>query len=110
MKRRRVGRPMRVRIFEAAAGVCCICSLPIDAVKQRWIVEHVKPLWLGGADDESNMRPAHASCGIAKTTGEAPVRAKSDRIRAKRFGIRKPRTIRGWRKFNGQRVFAPRER
>lgn len=101
---------MRTRIFDRDDGKCCLCGTNIDVPKQKWILEHIKPLWLGGADDESNMAPAHYSCAIEKTRAEAPVKAKSDRVRANHLGIRKPRTIRRWRKFNGDVVEAPRER
>lgn len=89
MKRRRITAAMRVRIFDAAGGVCCLCDLPIDPQKQRWIVEHVKPLWLGGGDDEGNMRPAHQDCAVAKTAREAAARAKTARVRARHLGIRR---------------------
>jgi 5-methylcytosine-specific restriction enzyme A len=111
MKRRRLSRLQRTKIFDDAGALCCICGARINAERgERWIVEHVVPLWANGADDETNMRPAHEKCAIAKTVAEAPVKAKSDRIRAKHLGIKKPRTMRRWRKFNGQIVVAERER
>jgi 5-methylcytosine-specific restriction endonuclease McrA len=107
MKRRPLTRLQRTRIYDSANGVCCICGNPVNAERgTKWIVEHIKPLWLGGADDESNMGPAHQSCAVEKTVSEAPVKAKGDRVRAKHLGIRKRRTIRGWRKFNGTPVHA----
>lgn len=111
MKRRRLTMLQRIRIYDAANGICCICDLPIDAERgNRWIVEHIKPLWLGGADDETNMGPAHEHCAVDKTSGEAPVKAKGDRVRAKYLGIRKPRTILTGRKMDGTPVHYPRER
>lgn len=102
MKRRYLSKRTRTRIYDDAEGLCCICKTYIHAERgDKWIVEHVKPLWLGGADDESNMRPAHQRCAIDKTISEAPVKAKSDRQRARHLGIRtRRRTIPG-RKFNG---------
>lgn len=109
MTRKRLSRLARSRIF--GDGNCCLCGIKIDAGRgDKWIVEHIKPLWLGGADDESNMGPAHEHCARQKTSAEAPVKAKSDRVRANHLGIKKPRSIRGWKKFNGTAVFAPRER
>jgi 5-methylcytosine-specific restriction protein A len=102
--RRRLTKLARVRIFDAACGICHICEQPIR--KQPWDIDHIKPLWLGGADDESNMRPAHIRCHQDKTSAEAPVRAKGTRIRARHIGVKKPTTFRGWRKFNGTLVFA----
>lgn len=87
IKRQRLSRLHRTRIYDAADGTCCICGLQIQG--KRFVVEHVKPLWLGGADNDSNRRPAHERCAIDKTTSEAPVKAKTDRQRANYLGIRK---------------------
>lgn len=91
MKRQRLSRLQRTRILEAADYTCCICGTKIDA--KRFVVEHVKPLWLGGADDDTNRRPAHERCAIAKTVSEAPVKAKNDRMRANYLGIKKRSTF-----------------
>jgi 5-methylcytosine-specific restriction protein A len=86
-KRQRLSRLHRTRIFDDAHGICCICGGAIEG--KRFVVEHVKPLWLGGPDDDTNRKPAHEKCAIAKTVSEAPVKAKTDRQRAKHLGIRK---------------------
>jgi 5-methylcytosine-specific restriction protein A len=97
-KRKRLSLLARTRIFDSASGICCLCSAPIWAASgERFIVEHLKPLWLGGPDDEANMAPAHYLCAIDKTRSEAPVKAKSDRQRAKHLGIRKRSRFRGSR-------------
>jgi 5-methylcytosine-specific restriction protein A len=97
-RRRHLTRLMRTRIFDSTKGMCCLCQTKIDAERgAKWIVEHIKPLWLGGADDESNMGPAHQACAIEKTISEAPVKAKSDRMRANHLGIRKPSRMPGSR-------------
>lgn len=89
-KRRPLGRGRRTRIYDGANGICCLCGLPIFAERGgKFIIEHIKPLWLGGADDDSNMAPAHYKCAIIKTAAEAPVKAKGDRVRANHLGIRK---------------------
>lgn len=97
IKRKKLSRQARVRIFNSNSGICYLCWLKIDPVKSRWICEHAKPLWLGGADDESNIFPVHQHCAIAKTVSEAPIKAKSDRIIAKRLGIRKKSKFAGSR-------------
>lgn len=89
MTRRSLSRTARVRVFEAAGGRCHICGGKIDGVRERWEVEHVKPLWDGGEDDESNMAPAHAKCHAPKTAEEAGQRAESKRWKAKMLGVRK---------------------
>lgn len=93
MKRRRLTALQRTKVFDRDGGVCCLCGLKINAPKDKWILEHIKPLWLSGADDESNMAPAHYHCAIEKTRKEAPVKAKSDRVRARHIGIRKKSTF-----------------
>jgi 5-methylcytosine-specific restriction protein A len=110
MKRRRLTALQRTKVFDRDSGRCCLCGLKINTPKDKWILEHVVPLWLSGADDESNMAPAHYHCAIEKTRKEAPVKAKGDRVRARHLGMKKPRTIRRWRKFDGTIVEAPRER
>lgn len=110
-KRKPLSRLARVRIFDAHRGTCCICHFKIDAGRgQKWIIEHIIPLWLGGDDDERNMGPAHEKCARDKTAQEAPVKAKSDRVRANYLGIKRQRSIRQWRRFNGDPVHASRER
>lgn len=88
IKRQYLSRLHRTRIFDDAKGKCCICKTQIHT-GQKWIVEHPIPLWLGGPDDDTNRRPAHYGCAVKKTAGEAPVKAKSDRIRANHLGIKK---------------------
>lgn len=108
--RRRITQALRVRVHDRHEGRCHICRLKIDTPKQSWDVEHIKPLWLGGSDDESNMAPAHKSCHQGKSAEETTPRAKGTRIRARHLGLKKPRTITRWRKFNREIVIASHER
>jgi 5-methylcytosine-specific restriction endonuclease McrA len=80
----------RVRIFDAGGGKCHLCGLPI-AAGEPWEAEHVKPLSMGGKDDETNLRPAHVDCHAGKSKAEAGPRAKADRARAKHVGARRPK-------------------
>lgn len=93
MKRKPLTRLQRVKLFDDHRGTCCICKFKIHADK-GFIVEHIKPLWLGGEDDLRNLGPAHKSCAREKTSKEAPIKAKGDRIRANHLGIRRRRTHR----------------
>lgn len=89
-KRKPLTRLQRVKLFDDHQGTCCICYTKIDAGRgDKWIIEHIKPLWLGGEDDERNMGPAHEGCARKKTSAEAPVKAKSDRVRANYLGVPK---------------------
>jgi len=87
MKRKSLTKKQRVEIFDAHSGRCHICTRRIEA-GELWELEHCKPLWLGGADEPENMRPAHIKCHAVKTAGEATARAKSDRVRAIHLGIK----------------------
>ena len=86
MTRRPMTRSRKVRIFEAAGGICHICLSRIDGVRERWDAEHVIPLAAGGEDDDDNLRPAHVACHRGKTTEDAKVIAKTKRVRAKHIG------------------------
>lgn len=92
MTRRSLTKLQRVRVFDESGGICHLCKAKIH-VGERWDVEHVKPLSMGGADDETNMAPAHVGCHAEKTKAEAGPRAKADRIRARHLGIRKRSTF-----------------
>lgn len=76
--RRPVPPALRALILERWAGNCHICGEPV--ARSKWEVEHVRPLWDGGADDASNLAPAHASCHLEKTVAESGVRAKVKRL------------------------------
>lgn len=106
MKRRRLTDLQRLAVFEKARGRCSLCKLKIQ-VGQKWEVEHRIPLAMGGADDETNMAPAHKACHSTKSKTDAGNLAKVTRIRAKHLGAQKPSS---WghpnlkRKVNGQVV------
>lgn len=82
--------PMRrLAVLEANDGRCHLCGGKIVA-GEKWEVEHVRPLSMGGEDGGDNLKPAHKSCHAGKTAAEAPIRAKVMRVRAKHLGIKKP--------------------
>ena len=87
--RRSLSPLQRLKVFEAAGGVCHLCELRIQ-VGQPWDVEHVRPLALLGDDDQSNMRPAHKDCHATKTKADAASWSKAKRMKAKHLGIKKP--------------------
>jgi 5-methylcytosine-specific restriction enzyme A len=87
--RKQLSARARRKLFDAGRGMCCVCGLPIGY--KPWIVEHIIPLSMGGADDEANRAPAHLTCARIKTAEEVPVRAKADRQRAAHIGAKAPR-------------------
>jgi 5-methylcytosine-specific restriction protein A len=80
-------KAQRVKVFDAAGGVCHICGGRIH-LGQPWNVEHVRARSLGGADSADNYRPAHLACHKPKTAVEATIRAKADRVRGKHIGAK----------------------
>lgn len=65
----------------------------------------------GGADRHFNLVPRLIGEHRTKTaTVDVPQMRKADRIRKRELGTKKPRTIRAWRRFNGDPVYANRER
>lgn len=96
MTDRRSLSPMRrLKVFEDAGGLCHICGQKIFG--KEWDAEHVIPLALGGADDDSNLRPAHKACHGIKTRTDAASWSKAKRVKAKHLGIRKRSTFPGGR-------------
>lgn len=100
---------VKLRVFNAYGGVCYLSGRKIMP-GERWEVEHKLALSLGGENRESNLAPALAAPHKVKTASDMKQKAKNDRVRKKHLGIRKPRTLRRWRRFNGDIVEAGRER
>ena len=75
-----------------------------------WEIEHKTALCNGGEHRETNMAPALRDAHRIKTRADLSEKAKVDRIRKRHLGIKKHRTITAWRKMNGERVYAARER
>lgn len=80
---------VRLRILLAHDGRCAECRNKIVAGKP-WQLDHVKPLWDGGENRESNLQPLCDICHGAKTTREASQRAEGKRVRGKHLGVKKP--------------------
>ncbi|MGH1587907.1 HNH endonuclease [Methylobacterium phyllosphaerae] len=63
-----------------------VCGRRIDGVRERWIVEHIRALELGGADDLENMGPAHEACGREKTRDDHARTAWAKRQKIRHLG------------------------
>jgi 5-methylcytosine-specific restriction endonuclease McrA len=83
MARRKLTPHRRLQVWERTGGRCVLCEGRIDEVRERWIVEHIRALELGGEDDLSNMGPAHEACGLVKTQDDhwRTAQAKRQKIR-----------------------------
>ena len=90
--RKSMGRMRRLRIFEAHGGVCCLCRDKIDGVREKWTVEHLRALGLGGEDSDDNCAPAHEACRRQKDKVDVAAISKAKRVKAKHLGIAKAKS------------------
>lgn len=107
--RREFPAKVKVAAFERANKRCERCTSILIAGKIRY--NHRIPDALGGEPTLQNCEVLCLSCDSVQTyTKDIPAIAKSKRIRKREAGVRKDRTIRAWRKFDGTAVYASRER
>lgn len=100
---------VRSRLFEKHEGRCALCSR--DLRPGQWQADHVIPLILGGLHGEINLQPLCTTpCHKAKSARDVKIKAKVARVQKKHRGLKKPRTIRAWRRFDGSPVYAERDR
>ena len=100
---------VKLRIWSREQGRCHLSGkkiLPGD----KYEFEHIHALSLGGQHRESNIALALYGPHKIKSAEDRALQAKSDRIRKRHAGIKKPRRILGWRRFDGTPVRASRER
>lgn len=88
-KRRRLTGKARLALLTAHNSRCHICGGAIEP-GQRWEVEHVIPLAMGGDDEPGNMRPAHSKCHRAKTIKDVADIAKAKRVEIAHRGAKAP--------------------
>ena len=85
-QRRSLSGRRRLQAWERTGGTCVVCGLIIDGVRERWIVEHIRALELGGVDELENMGPAHESCGREKTRDDHALTARAKRQKIRHLG------------------------
>jgi len=100
---------VNVRVFERYGGVCYLSGIKIES-GMDWELEHILALCNGGEHRESNMAPALVAPHKDKTRADRRLKAKNDRVRKKHLGLKKPRKITRWRRFDGSIREAGRER
>lgn len=105
-----VPRRVRARIFQRHDGICHRSGRKIRA-GDAWDLDHIIALINGGEHRESNMAPILVGKPHKEKTAEdVKIKSKTARMRARHLGLKKPRTIRSWRKMDGTPVYAGRER
>lgn len=78
----------RLRIYLACNGRCsCGVKVPMKGT----VIDHRIPLFMGGADDDSNLRFLCADCDKPKTAKDAADRGHVKRLLARSDGTRRPR-------------------
>lgn len=82
----------RLRVFEAHGGVCVLCGSKIDGVRDKWTVEHLRALGLGGGDTDDNCGPAHEACRRKKDKADVAGISKAKRNKIRHLGIKKPKS------------------
>ena len=89
--RKTKSRKYRAELFIKHNGICHICKDKILG-DERWEIEHIIPISLGGEDGGDNLAPAHQSCHSGKTKEDIRRLSKAKRQRAFHFGGRVSRT------------------
>ena len=85
---RKMSTRRRLKIFNAAKGICHICEQKIQ-VGEAWDADHVIALEVSRDDSDDNIRPAHSHCHKIKTAGDVKTIAKCKRVQAKHRGAKK---------------------
>ncbi|ULJ73641.1 HNH endonuclease [Rhizobium gallicum] len=93
---------VRLRVFEKYGRKCYLTGREIRP-GDKWELEHVVSLILGGQHRESNMAPALAAPHKVKTAVEMKVKSKIAKVKKKHFGLGKPKG-RGFSQRFGQRM------
>jgi 5-methylcytosine-specific restriction endonuclease McrA len=104
--------PTRVRIRQYIRdnGVCqCGCTTKIQ-VGDKWETDHTIAIANGGENRESNLRTLLSFHHKLKTKADVAEKSTTARVRAKHLGLKKPRKITRWRRFDGSIREAGRER
>lgn len=83
---------VRMRVFLAHDGRCHITGRKITP-SDYWECDHIVALCNGGEHRESNLAPALRDAHRRKTASDVKLRAKIDRIRKRRMGIKKKSTF-----------------
>ena len=64
MKRRKITKAERQQVYEKYSGHCAYCGKEIEIKDMQ--VDHMIPLWIGGADEMSNYMPSCRQCNHYK--------------------------------------------
>ena len=94
-ERKRLTKKQWLELWTKQDGRCVACGqrMVVKGANEVELLaprdEHLEPLWCAGSNEMANRELWCALCSKVKTAEEAPVRAKSNRIRAKHIGMPK---------------------
>jgi 5-methylcytosine-specific restriction endonuclease McrA len=97
---------VKIRVFDLFNGNCAICTNRVVVAQ----FDHAIALINGEEHRESNLQLLCVPCHRVKTRTDVAEKSVTARKRAKHLGIKKPRTITRWRRFDGSIREAGRER
>lgn len=96
---------VKLRVFERAGKRCEECTNLIIG-KLRPEYDHKVALINGGAHTEANLQLLCSECHKVKTRVDVAEKSVMARKKINAAGIKKRTSFRGWRKMNGDIVFA----
>ena len=100
---------VRLRVLKSFNERCPKCTR--DLSRNRWDCDHIVALANSGQNRESNLQPLCVSpCHSDKTRADRKLKVESDNNQKRSFGIKGNRSFTQWRRLNGDRVTASRER
>ena len=108
--RREFPAKVKLAAWRRCRGICEGENCGAKLTPGKFVYDHATPDQLGGGPTLDNCQVLCSACNKPKTAKDAGDIAKAKRLELRRLGIKKPRTMRVWRKFNSELVFAPRER
>jgi len=86
--RSRFKKPDRKKIYDKFHGHCAYCGAEITLEQMH--VDHVHPLFRGGADDETNMYPSCRRCNSWKSAWTLEEFRKEIAAQVARLSLRSP--------------------
>lgn len=108
MNRLEFSKATKLAAFRRADGQCEKCTARLFPGNTEY--HHDKECTFDGDSSLANCIVLCRTCHALITGKRAKDIAKSSRIRNRSIGIKKDRTIRAWRKFDGTPVYAGRQR
>lgn len=106
--RKAMSKANQVASWNRANGCCWWCGKPVAVAGDGVEYDHKIPRELNASDDPEGIWPMHVRCHAEKTSGEDAPRIAKTRRQAKltEAKVKKPNGFRGWRKMNGEPVWA----